>query len=58
MGGIRRDEEDAPSVLCELDGQRAGRGRLADTALAADKDPAERPLVEDGLERGLHYVVV
>jgi hypothetical protein len=55
---VGRDEEDAAADLGELDGEGARRRRLADAALAADEDPAERLLVQDGLERGLQRVVV
>jgi hypothetical protein len=57
VGRIGRDEEDVLAVLCELDGQRTRSGCLSDTTLAADKDPAQRLLVEDVLQRGSHLVV-
>lgn len=58
VGGVGRDEQHGAAHLGQLDGQTARRRRLADAALAADKDPPQRPLVEDGLERGLHGVGV
>ena len=56
--GVGGDEEDGFAVFGELDGERARGCGLADTALAADEDPAQRLLVEDGLERRLHEVLV
>src|SRR5690606_14859467 len=51
---VGTDQEDSLAGFGELDGEgTCGRG-LADTAFAADKDPAEGLLVEDGLERWLH----
>ena len=58
MRGVGRDEEDRFAVFGELYGERARRGCLSDTTFAADEYPAQRLLVEDGLERGLHDVVV
>ena len=55
---VSRDQKDVLAVLGELNGERARRGRLAHTALAADEYPAQRLLVDDGLERGLHDFVV
>ena len=43
-------------MLRELDGERAGRCCLSDTALATYEDPSQRLLVKDGLERGLHVL--
>ena len=58
VGGVGRDEQDRTADLGQLDSQRARGGRFADTALAADKDPAQRALVENRLEGGLQVVVV
>lgn len=58
MCGVGGDEENGAAHTRELDGERArGRG-LADAAFAADEDPAQRTLVEDGLQRGLEDVGV
>jgi len=54
---IGGDDQDGLADLGELDGERTRRGRLANTSLAADEDPAECLLVDDGLEAGLHNVV-
>lgn len=51
VGGVGGDEEDGFTGAGHLDGERARGGGLADTALAADEDPFERLLVEDGLQR-------
>lgn len=56
--GVSGDQEDVLAVLGELNGERARRGRLAHTTLAADEYPAQRLLVDNGLERGLHDFVV
>ena len=58
VGRVGRDEQHGASHLGQLDGERARGGCLAHAALAADKDPAQRPLVEDGLERRLHGIRV
>ena len=42
----------------QLDRERAGRRGLANSTFAADEDPTECLLVEDGLEGGFHDVVV
>lgn len=55
--GVGRDEQHRAADLGELDGERARGGGLADTALAADKDPAEGALVKKRLQRRLESVV-
>lgn len=58
VGGIGGYQQDRAADFGELDGKTAGRGGLADTTLAADENPPQTPLVEDGLEGGLHGVRV
>lgn len=50
--GISGDEQNGLSVLGQLDGKGTGGGGLTNTSLTTDKDPSERVLVNDVLERG------
>lgn len=56
--GVGRDEQHRAAHLGQLDGEGARRCRLAHTTLAADKDPSQRLLVQDRLERRLQTVGV
>lgn len=58
VGWVGRDEQHGAAHLSQLDGETTRRCRLAHTALAADEDPPQRPLVEDGLQRRLHGIRV
>lgn len=58
MCWVGGDEEDRAAYFGELDGEGTGGGGLSDSSLAADKDPAEGALVEDGLEGWLEDVLV
>jgi hypothetical protein len=58
MCGIGRDEQNRSTDFRKLDGEGAGRGGLSYPSFAADKDPAERFLVEDRLESGLELIIV
>ena len=52
MRRVGGDEQHGLAVAGDLDGERAGGGRLADAAFAADEDPAERALGDDRFEAG------
>lgn len=58
MCWISRDEEDRAADFSKLDCEGAGGCGLSYTSLSTNKDPAQRLLVEDGLEGGLELVVV
>ena len=57
MRGVGRDKENGLADFRKLNGERAGRRRLSNTAFSSDENPAERLLVEQALERRLHDVV-
>ena len=52
MGRVGGDEEDGFAHAGHLDGEGAGGGGFADAAFAADEDPAEGLLGEEGGEGG------
>ena len=52
MGRVGGDEEDGFAHAGHLDGEGAGGGGFADAAFAADEDPAEGFLGEEGGEGG------
>lgn len=58
MCWIGRDEEDGAAHFGELDGEGTRGGSLSDSSFAANEDPAEGALVEDGLEGWLEDVLV
>jgi hypothetical protein len=58
VGGVGGYQEDRLAMFGHLDGKGARGCSLADASLAADKDPSQRLLVEDVLERRLHGVEV
>lgn len=49
--GVCRNEQNALAHLRQLDRKRARSRRLSDTALAAAKDPLERLLIQNALQR-------
>lgn len=56
MCGIGGDEEDGFADFGELDCEGAGGCCFAYASFAADEDPAEGVLVEEGLEGGVHGI--
>ena len=50
MCRVGGDEQDGLAHAGELDGEGTGGGGFADAAFAADEDPAEGFLLEDGVE--------
>lgn len=56
--GVGGDQQHGFAHARELDGQRAGRGGFADAALAADEDPAQAALLEQGFQAGFEGVGV
>lgn len=58
MCWVGGDEENGAAHFGELDGEGAGGGGLSDSSLAANEDPAEGTLVQNGLEGWLEDVLV
>jgi len=58
MSWIGGDEQNGTANFGKLNSKRARGCSLSYTSFPADKDPAQRLLVEEGLECGLELIIV